>query len=118
MLSAKSSELKMSLEIALVDLVHKLKEPSVSALVNKIERLKQAIETGKAFDDTEAAEKPAAVPKREPAVIQAAPQPAQRAAEPANSDAAPPQDTSTLLQKAFLAEEVPVTPESEKLFGH
>lgn len=117
MLSAKSSELKMSLEIALVDLVHKLKEPSVSALVGKIERLKQAIETGKPFDDTAVAPRSVAAPMREAAMQ---PKPAgepQSAARSAAAENAPPQDTSTLLQKAFLAEEVPVTPESEKLFG-
>ncbi len=117
MLSAKSSELKMSLEIALVDLVHKLKEPSVSALVGKIERLKQAIETGKPFDDTAVAPRSVAAPMREAAMQ---PKPAgepHSAARSAATENAPPQDTSTLLQKAFLAEEVPVTPESEKLFG-
>ena len=116
MLSAKSSELKMSLEIALVDLVHKLKEPSVSALVGKIERLKQAIETGKAFDDT------VAIPKTPPPASAQPNSAGPVAAEPATprsvaADTAPPQDTSTVLQKAFLAEEVPVTPESERLFG-
>lgn len=118
MLSAKSSELKMSLEIALVDLVHKLREPSVSALVSKIERLKQAIETGKVFDDREAGANAMATPPRESGVQQAAqPAPSARPA-PAVAPDAPAHDTSTLLQKAFLAEEVPVTPESEKLFGH
>jgi DNA polymerase-3 subunit gamma/tau len=118
MLSAKSSELKMSLEIALVDLVHKLREPSVSALVSKIERLKQAIETGKVFDDREAGPNAMATPPRESGVQQAAqPAPSARPA-PAVAPDAPAHDTSTLLQKAFLAEEVPVTPESEKLFGH
>jgi len=118
MLSAKSSELKMSLEIALVDLVHKLREPSVSALVSKIERLKQAIETGKVFDDREAGPNAMATPPRESAVQQAAqPRPSAQPA-PAEAPGAPAHDTSTLLQKAFLAEEVPVTPESEKLFGH
>ncbi|AFM13558.1 DNA polymerase III subunit gamma/tau [Turneriella parva] len=117
MLSAKSSELKMSLEIALVDLVHKLKEPSVSALVGKIERLKQAIETGKAFDDTAVAPKTATAAPRESAVQPQTAAPAEPPARTAPKDAGPPPDTSTLLQKAFLAEEVAVTPESEKLFG-
>lgn len=117
MLSAKSSELKMSLEIALVDLVHKLKEPSVSALVGKIERLKQAIETGKAFDDTAVVPKTATAAPRESAVQPQAAAPAEPPARTAPKDAGPPPDTSTLLQKAFLAEEVAVTPESEKLFG-
>jgi len=118
MLSAKSSELKMSLEIALVDLVHKLKEPSVSALVSKIERLKQAIETGKVFDDSEAGPKVAAAPERESAIQQVPPPAAKAEPKQVPADSVPPHDTSTLLQKAFLAEEVPVTPESEKLFGH
>ncbi len=116
MLSAKSSELKMALEIALVDLVHKLKEPSVSALVGKIERLKHAIETGKVFDDPVASAKAPATASTQPVTpAPAAVNPA--APKPVVADAAPPQDTSTVLQKAFLAEEVPVTPESERLFG-
>jgi DNA polymerase-3 subunit gamma/tau len=112
MLSAKSSELRMSLEIALIDLVQKLKEPSVSALVQKIERLKTAIETGKAFEDTverSAASTPANTP-----------QPAENkgsgSAAAANVSAQTGLDTATILQKAFLAEEVAVNPEAEKLF--
>jgi len=106
MLSAKSSELKMALEIALVDLVQKLKEPSVSQLVQKIERLKSAMETGKAFEDNQVAQ----APKSETKVTPTAMAPA---AEPALDG----QDTGAMLQKAFLAEEVPVTPESQKMFG-
>jgi hypothetical protein len=112
MLSAKSSELRMSLEIALVDLVQKLKEPSVSALVQKIERLKSAMETGKPVEDI--------VPQT------ASPRPQADTVKPAEtSSGSPPPvvsaagsglDTATLLQKAFLAEEVPVNPETEKLF--
>lgn len=117
MLSAKSSELKMSLEIALVDLVHKLKEPSVSALVGKIERLKQAIETGKAFEDTPVAPRAAPAVPRESAVQPQAAATVEPSVKAVSHDAGPPPDTSTLLQKAFLAEEVAVTPESEKLFG-
>lgn len=117
MLTAKSSELKMALEIALVDLVHKLKEPSVSALVQKIERLKSAIETGKPFADT-VAPQPAAhtaqakAPERQDA--QAAPQ----AAQVQQSKADEHHDTGALLQKAFLAEEVPVNPDTQKMFGN
>ncbi len=113
MLSAKSSELRMSLEIALVDLVQKLKEPSVSALVQKIERLKTAIETGKPFDDS--------VPQTAAAAF-SVPQKAleQKPEALTPSDPASPGqgslDTAALLQKAFLAEEVPVHPETEKLF--
>ena len=108
MLSAKSSELKMALEIALVDLVQKLKEPSVSALVQKIERLKTAIETGKSFDDT-------AAPRTEAPPAKAAP-PAVKATAQADTQA-PGQDTGAFLQKAFLAEEVPVSPETQRIFG-
>jgi DNA polymerase III subunit gamma/tau len=115
MLQAKSSELKMSLEIALVDLVNKLKEPSVSALVQKIERLKTAIETGKPFTDnvTEVPQAPAQIkqhvePRAEPSV------PVDQVKKVATD--APPTDAGALLQKAFLAEEVPVNPETQKLF--
>lgn len=106
MLSAKSSELKMALEIALVDLVQKLKEPSVSQLVQKIERLKSAIETGKTFEDTQAQPVPKPVAKVAPPTV-----------APATEPGADGQDTGALLQKAFLAEEVPVNPESQKMFG-
>jgi len=99
MLSAKSSELRMALEIALVDLVQKLKEPSVSALVQKIERLKTAIETGKSFEDTTPPPRKTEPPKAEAAIAPGV------------------QDTGAFLQKAFLAEEVPVTPDTQKMFG-
>ncbi|MCX7633033.1 MAG: DNA polymerase III subunit gamma/tau, partial [Turneriella sp.] len=91
MLTAKSSELRIAIEIALVDLVHKLNEPSVSALVQKIERLKNALESGQPFQDT---------PQKNPS--------------PAEQSAGT--DASLLLQKAFLGEEVKVNPEAEKLF--
>lgn len=119
MLSAKSSELRMALEISLVDLVQKLKEPSVSALVQKIERLKTAIETGKPFEDAPAADAVTSLPKAEirPEPRQAAP-PAQVAANPVTADESSPHDTGAVLQKAFLAEEVPVNPDTQKLFGN
>ena len=112
MLSAKSSELRMALEIALVDLVQKLKEPSVSALVQKIERLKTAIETGKPFQDS--VPQPAAGPQKPEPVQTRTAAPEQPGSPGVTRDAG--LDTAALLQKAFLAEEVPVNPETEKLF--
>ncbi|MBS0617466.1 MAG: DNA polymerase III subunit gamma/tau [Spirochaetes bacterium] len=106
MLSAKSSELKMSLEIALVDLVQKLKEPSVSALVQKIERLKSAIEAGQAFEDS--------TPPPSSSLAQKSIATASSTQRQPSADAF---DTGTLLQKAFLAEEVPVAPDTQKIFG-
>ncbi|HRP69598.1 MAG TPA: hypothetical protein PLY93_08715, partial [Turneriella sp.] len=117
MLSAKASELKMSLEIALVDLVARLKEPSVSQLVQKIERLKTAIEKGEKFEDapllTQVQSASIAV-KGKPSV----------SSVPENSGVKKTEtneekldgDASTLIQKAFLAEEVPVSPETQKMF--
>lgn len=110
MLSAKSSELRMALELAIVDLVAKLKEPSVSALVQKIERLKSAIETGTPFSDS-AAQTPTPKVKSDALAGKSAGIPEQAMKEPSAA-----QDTAALLQKAFLAEEVPVSPETEKLF--
>lgn len=118
MLSAKSSELRMALEISLVDLVQKLKEPSVSALVQKIERLKTAIETGKPFDDAQAADAMSAASRAEirPEARPTSP-PEQAAVSPMAAHGSSPHDTGAVLQKAFLAEEVPVNPETQKLFG-
>lgn len=131
MLSAKSSELKMALEIALVDLVMKLKEPTVSGLVQKLERLKSAIETGQKFEDSvPAATEPSKMmaPKKPPATIEQPIVPTASAAQPEASMPTPAQpssqsqglaageDAGAFLQKAFLAEEVAVTPETEKLF--
>jgi len=107
MLTAKSSELKMALEIALVDLVTKLKEPSVSGLVQKLERLKVAIETGQKFEDSGSAP-----PTAEPAAAVGSPEPRQAVAKLNLVE----EDRGSLLQKAFLAEEVAVSPEAEKLF--
>jgi hypothetical protein len=80
--------------------------------VQKIERLKSAIETGKPFEDT--------VPQT------ASPRPQADTVKPVETSAGSPPpvamvtesglDTATVLQKAFLAEEVPVNPETEKLF--
>ncbi len=110
MLSAKSSELRILLEIQLVDLVEKLKEPSVSALVSKIERLQSAIESGKAYDDREQS---MGSPPAKPAAIPSALPPSQ-APETKSSDSAA--DASEIIQKAFLAEEVTLPPESKPLF--
>lgn len=113
MLSAKSSELRIALELAIVDLVTKLKEPSVSALVQKIERLKSAIETGKPFAD-EVAEKLTPADRAEDIAEKSYNSSSPAKSEPSVGSAA--QDTAAFLQKAFLAEEVPVLPETEKLF--
>ncbi|HMV37072.1 MAG TPA: hypothetical protein PKD60_14320, partial [Turneriella sp.] len=103
---------RMSLEIALVDLVQKLKEPSVSALVQKIERLKTAIETGKPFDD--AVPQAATVLPLPPAIPEKKVEAVAPATAPTLAEGG--LDTATVLQKAFLAEEVAVNPETEKLF--
>jgi hypothetical protein len=98
--------------------VQKLKEPSVSALVQKIERLKTAIETGKPFDDAPAADAVSAAhrveirPEARPVATAS-----QVVANPVTADESSPHDTGAVLQKAFLAEEVPVNPDTQKLFG-
>ncbi|MDH5717918.1 MAG: DNA polymerase III subunit gamma/tau [Spirochaetia bacterium] len=49
--TSKSAEIKISLEIAVVDIFEKLKRPSVSKLMQKITMLKNAIEKGTDYVD-------------------------------------------------------------------
>ncbi len=49
--TARSSEIRISLEMALVELQEKLSAPSVSSLVRKLSALAQAVETGAEFDN-------------------------------------------------------------------
>ncbi|MDH5719109.1 MAG: DNA polymerase III subunit gamma/tau [Spirochaetia bacterium] len=51
--TSKSSEIKVSLEIAVVDLFENLNKPSVSRLMRKIALLKNAIEKGATFEDND-----------------------------------------------------------------
>ncbi|MBV6493071.1 MAG: Holliday junction ATP-dependent DNA helicase RuvB [Turneriella sp.] len=103
MLSAKSSELKMALEIAVVDLVQKMQEPSVTQLVQKIERLKSAIEKGEKFEDKTATPPIKKVEGNQPH-------------NTVGIESIETEDTSSILQKAFLAEEVSVPADTQKMF--
>ena len=92
--TSKSSEIKISLEIAIVDLFENLSKPSVSSLVKKIALLKDAIEKGNDFKDADAnvsEEKPGEAKK-----------PAEEKAQPEPDEIV---DMGIFIQKEFLGQE-------------
>lgn len=52
--TSKSSEIRVTLEVSIIHLFHLLNQPTISGLVQKIADLKNAIQQGKPFEDTQA----------------------------------------------------------------
>ena len=85
--SSKSSEILVSLEIAVIDLFRRLNEPSVSKLMQKITLLSEAIQKGESFTDTDVK------------------QPEKKAGTtpPVSND--DEEDAETLIRKEFIAQD-------------
>lgn len=52
--TSKSSEIQASIEIALIDIIHRLDQPSVSNIMSRIQGLMKSLEGGVSFDDSTA----------------------------------------------------------------
>ena len=52
--TSKSSEIQASIEIALIDIIHRLDQPSVSNIMSRIQGLMKSLEGGVSFDDSAA----------------------------------------------------------------
>ncbi len=93
--TSKSSEVKVSLEMAIVDLFNRLEAPSVSSVMQKISSLTQAMQEGKAFSNPQA----------------------KAAADVPVKKTEGKQDVDLLIQKEFMAKEESSSPLDGDIFN-
>ena len=109
----KASEVRVSIEMAIIETIETLNKPSVSEVMSKINALQSAIGSGKSYEDPNAA-KPIEEPK--PTVSET--ENVSDATTDETKDSSPSQsneeDISTLLQREFMA--IEDEEESQPLF--
>lgn len=131
--NSRSSEIRIALEMAIVELFEKLERPSLSTILGRLERVQHAIDSGEPYREAPATTATKAEPVN--TAPQSSPPPVKKPAEtPPPAPAQPPineptsdvekvienpaqssqEDPEHFLQKEFMAEEV--DPEEKDMF--
>ena len=101
--TSKSSEIQASIEIALIDIIHRLDQPSVSNIMSRIQGLMKSLEGGTSFDDSAAKKSTRSDSAKQSMAIENTQKPIIN------------EDFDALIQKEFMAQEE-TSPLEENIF--